>query len=602
MAVTQRLRYLSFWCWVTANLDGEPPTDRALYEKVVLLGSDPHDCSEAGPGTNGTLNPSDELAAALADDDVSAVPIDAETISIGSEDTARFNSYYSGVFYNLLLLENDRTVTPLGQALADAYDEAVTFDFEQVQEAAETESLSRSLIDEIRTSGCFCQISEQEQAVLRKAYWYLVSPTVEYDELQFIDAPGQSGFELQEFLRTDSKQLETASIEAELLGVSAADIETGSEDLEQFFEEGRHRFVRSSLTLLLATGDWVDRRHTETPPFDQLADAREVWRLLVHAEYASYGIQALFLAVQAVVRELEPVVPSRVLSTLFEHDSFDAVAGRALNGLDVTVDADADRSILEGIRDAVYFGEAPAGALTTTLSEQPGSTDRSWDDVKTTLTDADDQANPTSPFSLTGHSERAYKHRLQSVLSDASTIADYREVAALAAVLLARVATRQNQYFNTEPLAPFLAWFSTAHSHPGAQTCWEVSDDGTMIAPLATDRTEWDGSHFGYTAAAFTRRWTMAEYFDRLFRKIGASNGRSPQLLHLDTDGTLSFDYAVNDGNLYSYGSPNAPTIKWDRLGDIGFELGLFETNSLSSLSLTDDGRAFVDDLLEGSV
>lgn len=61
MAVTQRLRYLSFWCWVTANLDGDAPRDRALYEKVVLLGSDSHTCPEEGTGTNGTLNPPDEL-------------------------------------------------------------------------------------------------------------------------------------------------------------------------------------------------------------------------------------------------------------------------------------------------------------------------------------------------------------------------------------------------------------------------------------------------------------------------------------------------------------------------------------------------------------
>jgi hypothetical protein len=63
----------------------------------------------------------------------------------------------------------------------------------------------------------------------------------------------------------------------------------------------------------------------------------------------------------------------------------------------------------------------------------------------------------------------------------------------------------------------------------------------------------------------------------------------------------LTFDYSVNDGDLYNHGMPNAPTIKWDRIGDIGYELDLLETNQLSSLSLTDSGRTFVASFLEDS-
>jgi hypothetical protein len=187
------------------------------------------------------------------------------------------------------------------------------------------------------------------------------------------------------------------------------------------------------------------------------------------------------------------------------------------------------------------------------------------------------------------------------VLADASTVAEYRKAAALAAVLLARVGTRRDQYFGTEPLEPFLAWFTTAHSHPGPRTCWNVADDGELLTPLTRDRADWEASSFAYTTAAFTKRWTLIEYFERLFGKIGDSNGRSPQLLHLDTDGTLTFDYSVNDGDLYNHGMPNAPTIKWDRIGDIGYELDLLETNQLSSLSLTDSGRTFVASFLEDS-
>lgn len=603
IAITQRLRYLSYWCWVTEHTDSIDDADRALYEKVMLLGSAPHECPDVGTGQNGTLNPESDIQAQLEDPAVQTIDIDADNVSIASNDVARFDSYYAGVLYNLLLLEDSQTVTPLGRALAGAYDDAVSFSFADVEAAVDQKELPRELIEQVTATGCPCQLSGQEQQLLRQAYWYLVSPTSEYDQLTFSEQPRPELLELREYLETDQRQLAEAAKKAELIGVDEAEYEARSEDLEQFFVEGRAQFVRSSLTLLLAAADWVTRRPTETPDFGNLADAREIWRLLVHAEDASYAIQSLFLAVQGTVREREPIGPGEVLSTLFTSETFADTAGQALAGIELsTVDGD-ERGTLERIRDAVYYGEAPDGELQHSLPKS-GSVppvSGSWDDVQAQLIDRDD-GDSDSPFHLSGSSERAFRTALEEELSTADSVAGYQRVAAIASVLVARIGTRYEQYFGTEQMEPYRMWFETAHGHPGARTCWEVNNPDSAEFAFGSERigSDWECSEFARTAAAFTKQWTLENYFQDLFSKIGESNGRSPQLLHIDSDGLLTFDYASNSGALYNYGQPNAPTLKWDRLGDILYELGFTSSNDLNSMELEQPARNLITQFTEG--
>lgn len=597
IAITQRLRYLSYWCWVLDHVE-EIEHDRALYEKVVLLGSDPHDCPGEGTSDNGTLNPDSGLRQQLADPDVASIPIDSDHVTIGGNDRSRFSSYYSGILYNLLLLENDQTVTPLGRRLAHAYDQAVEFSFEDVQEAVSEESLPRQLIEEIRSSGCFCQVTSKERRILCQAYWYRISPTSEYEDLAFDQSNDPDSLELTKFLKTNTTQLEQEAKEAELMGHGEADYEASSEDLKQFFAEGRPNFVRASLTLLLSTADWTVSQSPNRSPFTNLSDAREVWRLLVHAEYASFAIQSLFIAIQGVVRELGPITPGELLSIIFDSPEFDATANRAISGVETDTENGTDRSTIDRVRDVVYFGEAPSGEFTTAIPEKtPDSSPLgTWEEVQSDLK-ATDSSEKNGPFELSGTSERAYQNILVTELRSAATVSDYRRVAALASVLSARVGTRYDQYFGSEEMEPFLAWFNSAHEHPGPRSCWDVRSQDLQASPTSE---AWDGSAFSQTAAAFAKQWALDNYFEKLFQKIGDSNGRSPQMLHVDTNGELSFDYAANDGALYNGGVPNAPTLKWDRMGDIFYELGLATTNDLHSLEVTELGRDLIAKVTEG--
>jgi hypothetical protein len=94
IAITQRLRYLSYWAWVTDHLDSHDAADRALYEKVLLVASTHHDCPSTGTGTNGIMGDTDELEAQLADSTVNEIEISPTAFTIAGDDNARFDSYY----------------------------------------------------------------------------------------------------------------------------------------------------------------------------------------------------------------------------------------------------------------------------------------------------------------------------------------------------------------------------------------------------------------------------------------------------------------------------------------------------------------------------
>lgn len=592
IAITQRLRYLSFWSWVTAHLDKHTPEERALYEKLLLVGSIYHDCSSKGTGTSGIMSGTEELEEQLNDPAIEEIDISPTAFTIAGKDNARLDSYYAGILYRLLLFENEWTLTPLGRQLAEAYDNAINIEFEEVQAAVEREQLPIELIERA-TTGCLCQISTAEKNIITQAYWYLVTPVDQYEELAFDRTPSPDLLRLREYLDNEVQPEESdAVIEATLAGTDAVKDADYNEDLDLFFATGRDAFVRGSLVLLLSLGDWINHRPTQTPEFGPLADSREAWRLLVHSEYASHALQSIFIAILEVVKQLEPIAPDQLLSTLFASKEFDQAAGQALTGLSLS-EREKDRSVLTGVRDAIYFGEAPGGPLDVLLADDADSFEGTWSDACARLRAADPDDDP---FALSGHSERSYRVLLSETLSEPASINKNRRLVAYSAVQLARISTRYEQYFNTAKPSPFVNWFQTAQDQPSAYTCWRMNDsfDGPRNVIEREPHDDWSVSRFGVTMAEFTRHWILNHYFERLYEKIKDSNGKSPQLLHVDADGCLTFDHQINNGRLYNEGVPNTPTLKIDRLGDIFYELGLIEDNTLEEMQVTDRGRKIV--------
>ncbi|USZ77214.1 hypothetical protein NGM07_07750 [Halorussus vallis] len=532
---------------------------------------------------------SDELQTTLNDSTVDRISIEPADLTIAGADRARFDQYYKGILYRLHLFENEWTVTPLGEQLAEAFDDAIDVEFDEVRAAVENDEVEMELIHRFASGGCLCQLSNREQELLTRSYFYLVTRTGHYDELQFDLDPQPDLLDLRPFLTSDVREersLET-TIEATLVGTEFVEDADFSEDLGRFFETGRDFYVRCSLVMLLALGEWVTTRPTTQPMFGELADIREIWRLLVHAEHTSHAFQAMFIGLLEAVREEEPIQPEPLLEMLIGHEEFDDTIERGLSGLTVT-EGEKERSRLTQIRDTIYFGMAYSGNITVEIDNDVGSFTGTWRDVADRL-----QANELDgdPFQLTNQSERAYRQVLNQTLRESPSLSKSRRVMAYGALQLARLSTRYVQYFAKDELAPFVEWFRTANTHPGPLTIWRLLDDDVslQLIPRATQKVgSIDGTAFGTTVAELTERWLVEHYFERLYEKMGESNGKSPQLLSMDVDRSLSFEQQYNNGR------PNAPTLKFERLGDIFYELGLTEGADLSGIQLTPRGRKLI--------
>ncbi|WP_147302063.1 hypothetical protein [Haloferax sp. Atlit-4N] len=595
IAITQRLRYLSYWSWVTFHLEKHTAPERALFEKFLIVASTRHDCPTDGTGTSGIVGNSNYLDSQFSDPASESVDISSDGFTIAGEDKARFDSYYKGILYRLLLFENEWTLTPLGEQLAHAYDNAVDFEFEEVSSAVANEELPMELVERGSDSGCLCQISSEERELLIRSYWYLVTPTNHFDELAFGPHPTPELLSFREHLETDLDAQSEALIESTLAGAESVENADYSENLDLFFTSGRDAFVRSSLVLLLSVGDWVNRRPTSRPTFNTLADIREAWRLLVHSEYASYAFQSLFISILEAVKRLEPVTPREVLQTVFGNPDFDRAVEQALMGVSLSEAENADRSVLSSIRDAVYFANAPRRSLEARPNDNNETEPftGSWMTACERLQAEDPSGDP---FSFSGHSERAYRTLISQTLSEPSSVSKCRLVAGYSTVLLSRLSTRYDQYYSKEAQQPFVNWFKTAHVDPGAITCWQLHDSYEVEPklPEVTLNSEWPTSEMSHQAATITKQWALDHYFEELYDKIKNGNGRSPQLIEVDSNGDLTFNHDINGGGVYNGGYPNAPTLKFERLGDIFYELGLIESNSLHGMVVTDQGRQLV--------
>ena len=105
---------------MTAHLDRVDRDERVLYEKALLVSSLYHDCPSNVIESNGIMSATESLSTQLSDFTTDSIDISSEALSIGSDDKPRFESYYKGILYRLLLFENEWTHTPLSEQLAMA--------------------------------------------------------------------------------------------------------------------------------------------------------------------------------------------------------------------------------------------------------------------------------------------------------------------------------------------------------------------------------------------------------------------------------------------------------------------------------------------------
>jgi hypothetical protein len=147
-----------------------------------------------------------------------------------------------------------------------------------------------------------------------------------------------------------------------------------------------------------------------------------------------------------------------------------------------------------------------------------------------------------------------------------------------ATLLLVTLQARYSQEYAGDAFTPYQRWFQQTQRYPSAKLLWTERFDSEQPLPNA--------------ATEFITRHIVEQYFSRLYEKIADQPGKSPQVMSRDADDILSFERRYNGGK------PNLPTLKYDRLGDIFFELDWITTDSLHEFESTPRAEAVLAQLV----
>ncbi len=79
------------------------------------------------------------------------------------------------------------------------------------------------LIERATHSGCLCQLSDREQEILTQAYWFLVTPTDTYEELDFAPDPHPDLLQLETLVnkKMAPEDESDAAVEATIAGIDS---------------------------------------------------------------------------------------------------------------------------------------------------------------------------------------------------------------------------------------------------------------------------------------------------------------------------------------------------------------------------------------------
>ncbi|MDG5821642.1 hypothetical protein [Natronococcus sp. A-GB7] len=570
-AITHRLRYLSYWAWVAKHADEYTQANRALYEKIYLFANVAHDCSGNGTEGKGIVNASRTIG-----DDVEIADLyqsTGEVIDISSDHftltngQSGFDQYYKGLLYNLLLFENEDTLSPLGHSLADAFDEAVAVAFEDIKTAVNEESVSTTLVERFGTDGCLCRISSRERTLLAKAHLGLTNRATSWDELAFMDDTAGVTISISQYLTQDKHT--TAQEITDTESKYELDDEVELTDLEAYMAGGQDVFARSSLLVLLLTLDQVVTAPSEEPQFGSLADTRELWRFVIYSEYFSDAYETLLIALYQALAATGPAEGETIVQRLTTHEAFAESVSLALTGVEIKAsDKDPDR--LKQLKWSIYYGTAWRNSPELRLNDRSPSElvdpDRqSWQELRAHI------VNSHSGFRLEPPSEWTFRKLIERSLETAPSIDRSARLCAYASLLLATLQGRYDHYFSQDMFAPHRRWFLETQRPPSARQLWAF--------PYNEEES------FRTVVQEITRQSVLEGYLERLYTKLGDTLGKSPQLVSIDADGTLAYERSFNNDQ------PNLPTLKYDRTADLLYELGWISTDSLSEASITERGQ-----------
>ncbi len=352
-AITLRLRYFSYHLWCLCNIK-EASRDRiVLLEKIYLLSNLLHESTKENPdyaGMPGELNnlfERNETLKSWIKKNISEFDLGAFQIHQG--DSCGFYQYYQGPMNRLLLLRG-HVPTNLGIIIAKEFENIVGIDFRELDEAIKAKKVPKSLLKKLGPKSCPCLINEEfaksERDLLRKAFFYLIEPLTDYDELQFKEDLNNVELDVEPYLVKSNGEIQVSDIMSDT-----------DEFIKRLRKWGIDVKTRASFLLYLwlieqyETSEFGRKPIVSEPP-EQLKNIRKLWRLFVLHEHFKFAFESILFSLLLPIKEYEGLTPKSLLMKITSNDQFET----ALH--DITIGNHFKKSnFLNFTYDIIYFGE-----------------------------------------------------------------------------------------------------------------------------------------------------------------------------------------------------------------------------------------------------
>jgi len=564
VAINQRLRYISFSLWCLDNLEDPSIAEIVPYEKLFLLANVAHD--HVGPKNREELgiSGSDNIpwsSKELLESKNSSFSISDEKFRIQSrsEKVCGFSTYYRGVMERLLLIDGLKP-TPLGKTISREFERSVGIEFNELREVVRKEEVTSKFIKKF-TDACCCLLSGQEEELLRKSFFALFNSTNKYSQLQWkkID---------------NCKESDLSCISAlDKLGFMGIEDTINIERYLRRYFKGKYGIkMRKSLLMFL----WIANQEGNTPePISsvyELKDIRELWRLQQYYDYFNFGCEALLSAVLLKLNHEGPTYPSDLLSSITQNDFFKQTLGSLSKGLDMN-QSEKEISSIENVYQYIYYGISNKYRLEYSLNNEGNDFNGNWDEFLDNLknmvnVDFFDINSPLNEWGLKKLIEKEINSPKGNIDKTCSRIFGY--VTTLFGLLKLRYDTK----FKDDSYRIFLNWLKMIEQNYPGPTSIVRSLESSKDLQQFIESIAW--------------KWVIKQHINSVYEKTTRS--RMPRLFYTDFQGRLEHEKSWE---------PTLSTLKFKRLVDILYDLGLVKNPSIESFPISDKGKDWLDNFIE---
>lgn len=617
VASRTRLRYVSFLVWCLDNRAHDLDPSIELFETQFLLGSTA--CSlDTGPtggsgfvGTGRDVTGTDYSIGDLVDREEPPIDISPERVRIhtGSQ---RFSDRYARMANDLCLVEpSSDELTPLGEKVAAAYDDAVDVSFDNLAEQARDTTVSSEFLQSFSGTGCACSLSKREIQLYRRLFFGLYDRTHanNTEKLRFIDTPPSQPADLTSILDRYYQSSENPELDSLMTAFAVENRADSFDDSTSFtkydqFVKGERTLARCSFLFVLA----LALQHNEgrdKPVLGDLSRIGDLWAVHnLSRRFVSVNEQLLELVIE-LLRICEPITSQSISRWIVDSDSFGKTLETVPSNVEILSEESEEYSTNIGaLRQAATYGEwfLTQPQVCISLNERPtktgsdGSKDStiSWNEMRAQLEGNQrdtrislDERSPWVLFRLFVDAVDDATSAAKSGRNQEARQASGRAIA-LAAQLFGRWQSWYNDYLQNQSDGNISYWMDSQFESPPSSGSPPAS---RSISPRLLWEFPYDPSNeVDDIMAAYLETYIIQRYVSVMYRKY-RENGRAPTFLTVDDVGQFYFEAS------YTTAGPNENIYK--QVVDVLCELELIETNDRTDIRVTENGIAIVDRLCE---